>query len=197
LDLGQEPITKNQEQLYAGWDIARSQDLSVMWLSELVGDVSWTRGVVEMRNTPTPDQLRQARALMPFVRRLAIDKSGMGVVIFETLEREFPGQVEGVQFSSQKKEAMAVLAKRRMEEMKVRLPDSEVVRQAFRAVKKTVNAVGQARFDAAHDARIGHADHWWAFCLAETAAQQPVYHFKDMARLVGTPICAGMRDALF
>jgi phage FluMu gp28-like protein len=183
---------------YAGWDIARNRDLSVVWLCELVGDVTWTRGVIEMRDTPTPDQLRQARALMPFVRRMAIDKSGMGVVIFETLEREFPGQIEGVQFSSQKKEAMAVLGKRRMEEMKVRLPDSDTVCQAFRAVKKVVNAVGQVRFDAAHDARTGHADHWWAFCLAETAAQQPtVYHFKDMAALIGTPICAGMREALF
>jgi phage FluMu gp28-like protein len=131
---------------------------------------------------------------MPFVRRLAIDKRGMGTVIFETLEREFPGQVEGVQFSQQKKEAMAVLAKRRMEEMKVRLPDSDAVRQAFRAVKKTVNAVGQVRFDAEHDARAGHADHWWAFCLAEAAAQQPVYHFKDVAIAVGRPITAGLRE---
>jgi phage FluMu gp28-like protein len=156
--------------------------------------VSWTRGLIEMRNTPTPHQLREVRALMPFVRRLAIDKTGMGLVIFETLEREFPGQVEGVQFSQQKKEAMAVLAKRRMEEMKVRLPDSDQVRQAFRAVKKTVNAVGQVRFDADHDARTGHADHWWAFCLAETAAQQPVYHLKDVGAVIGRPITAGFRD---
>ena len=184
----------NEPILYAGWDIARNQDLSVIWLSELVGDVSWTRGVIEMRNTPTPDQLREARALMPLVRRLTIDKTGMGVVMFETLEREFPGRVEGVQFSSQTKEAMAVLAKRRMEEMKVRLPDSNRVRQAFRAVKRTVNAVGQVRFDAEHDARAGHADHWWAFCLAETAAQQPVYHFKDVALLVGRPITSGFRE---
>ena len=176
--------------LYAGWDIARNRDLSVIWLSELVGDVSWTRGLIEMRDTPTPDQLREARALMPWVRRLAIDKTGMGMVIFETLEREFPGQVEGVHFSQQKKEAMAVLGKRRMEEMKVRLPDSDAVRRAFRAVKKTVNAVGQVRFDAEHDARTGHGDHWWAFCLAETAAQQPTYHFKDVAMMVGKPICS-------
>jgi phage FluMu gp28-like protein len=87
-----------------------------------------------------------------------------------------------------------VLAKRRMEEMKVRLPDSDAVRQAFRAVKKTVNAVGQVRFDAEHDARSGHADHWWAFCLAETAAQQPVYHFKDVAMLVGKPITSGLME---
>jgi len=179
---------------YAGWDIARNQDLSVIWLSERVGDVSWTRGVIEMRNTPTPDQLREARALMPFVRRMAIDKSGMGLTIFETLEREFPGQIEGVQFTGAAKEAMAVLAKRRMEEVKVRLPDSDAVRRAFRAVKRTLNAVGQVRFDAEHDARAGHADHWWAFCLAETAAQQPAYRFKDVAMLIGRPVTSGLME---
>jgi len=36
-----------------------------------------------------------------------------------------------------------VQAKRRMEEVKVRLSDPNAARRAFRAVKKTVNAVGQ------------------------------------------------------
>jgi phage FluMu gp28-like protein len=189
----QSPLASDHS-LYAGWDIARKRDLSVIWLSELVGDVTWTHGVVEMRNTPTPEQLRQARDLMPFLRRMAIDKSGMGLVIFEALEREFPSQIEGVQFTAQTKEAMAVLAKRRMEETKVRLPDSNAVRHAFRSVKKTANAVGQVRFDAEHDARTGHADHWWAFCLAEAAAQQPVYHFKGVAGLIGQPVTQGFRE---
>ncbi len=182
------------DSLYAGWDIARQHDLSVIWLSELVGDVTWTRGVIEMRNLPTPDQLREARALMPLVRRMAIDKSGMGLVIYESLNRDFPGKVEGVQFTQPTKEAMAVLARRRMEETKVRIPDDDNIRQSFRSVKKTVNVVGQARFDAEHDSKYGHADHWWAFCLAETAAQQPVYHLAEIGALIGKPIMAGIRE---
>jgi phage FluMu gp28-like protein len=164
----------------------------------LVGDVTWTRGVIEMKNTPTPDQIREARALMPRLNRLVIDKGGMGLVIFEALEREFPGQVEGVQFSQGKKEAMAVMAKRRMEEQKVRLPDSNPVRQSFRSVKKSVNALGLTRFDAEHDARFGHADHWWAFCLAEAAAARPAaYHLAEVGRLFGTPVISGVRDWVF
>jgi len=61
--------TRRARQAYAGWDVARRHDLSVIWLAELVGDVTWTRGVIEMRNVPTPDQVRQARAIMPLVRR--------------------------------------------------------------------------------------------------------------------------------
>jgi phage FluMu gp28-like protein len=156
--------------LYAGWDVARNRDLSVIWLSELVGDVSWTRGVIEMRNMPTPEQMQQARQLMPYIQRLVIDKSSMGLTIFEQLESEFgPHRVEGVQFTLGNKEALAVYGKRRMEEQKTRIPDTEMVRNSFRSVKKTVTATGQARFDAEHDEKFGHADHWWAFCMAESA----------------------------
>lgn len=91
---------------------------------------------------------------------------------------------------------MAVFARRRMEEMKVRVPDSEAIRASFRAVKKTQNAIGQTRFDTEHDAKLGHADHWWAFCLAETAAQQTTYHLADIGALIGKPAMAGFRDAV-
>jgi len=181
---------------YAGWDIARKHDLSVIWVCELVGDVTWTRAVIELRNTPTPDQVREARALLPLLRRMNIDQSGMGLAIFEQLAREFPGKVEGVGFTQPTKEAMAVLAKRRMEETKVRIPDSDQVRASFRSVKKTMNALGQARFDSEHDSKYGHADHWWAFCLAETAAERPTSSFAQGARLVGQPIAADLERVL-
>lgn len=158
--------------LFAGWDVARSKDLSVIWLNEIIGDVSWTRGVVELSDLPTPVQMDEARRLMPMIHRLCIDKGSMGLTIYEQLEREFYGRVEGIGFTIQTKEAMAVNAKRRMEEQKCRIPDTDMIRNSFRSVKKTVTATGQARFDALHDQKFGHADHWWAFALAESAAQQ-------------------------
>ena len=159
--------------LFGGWDIARHKDLSVIWLNQVVGDVSWTRGVVEMKGKPTPDQMTIARRLMKIIRRLVIDKSGMGLAMFEQLEREFgASRVEGVTFTLGTKEALAVQGKRRMEEGRVRIPDSDIIRNSFRSVKKTSTATGQARFDAEHDEKYGHADHWWSFCLAETAGYQ-------------------------
>jgi phage FluMu gp28-like protein len=56
-----------------------------------------------------------------------------------------------------------------MEQQKTRIPDTEMIRNSFRSVKKTISVTGQARFDAAHDEKCGHADHWWAFCMAESA----------------------------
>jgi phage FluMu gp28-like protein len=178
--------------LCAGWDVARSKDMSVIWLTEVIGDVSWTRGVIELTGTPTPIQMDEARALMPMIRRIAIDRSSMGLTIFEQLDREFPGKVEGVLFTRAIKEALAVRGKRRMEEKKVRLPDTDLIRNSFRSVKKMVTDTGQARFDAVHDERHGHADHWWAYCLAESAITQPVSHPGDWGGVPGRPITAGL-----
>src|SRR5207245_7717823 len=95
-------------------------------------------------------------------------------------------------FTTNKKETMAVLAKRRLEEAKVRLPDTDAVRESFRSVRKTANPLGQSRFDADHDSTFGHADHFWAFCLAEAAAQQPVVHMASVGAVVGRPVMAGL-----
>ena len=44
----------------------------LLWLMERIGDVSWTRGILEMKNVSTPDQTDEARAIMPMIDRLPI-----------------------------------------------------------------------------------------------------------------------------
>ena len=41
---------------------------------------------------------------------------------------------------------------------------------AFRSVRKITTATGPLRFDSERDDSHGHADAWWAYCLAEQAA---------------------------
>lgn len=159
--------------LFAGWDIARKRDLSVIWFFEQVGDVAWTRGIIEMRNQPTPDQVDAARAWIPFIRRMNVDMTGMGLAIYESLYKDYPDKVEGVQFTAATKEAMAVSMKHTMERRKVRLPEDDTCRRDFGAVRKTVNAIGQSRFDSEHDKQLGHSDRWWAACLALQAMSLP------------------------
>ena len=221
--MSSEFITQNSKLFYAGWDIARKRDFSVIWICELVGDVSWTRGVLTLKNLPTPDQLREARMLLrgdsaaaaspssiratpgplpasrnaPGIRRMAIDMSGMGLAIFEQLAREFPGRVEGVQFTQPTKEAMAVRVKDRMEKRLLRIPDNDEIRQSFMALKRQVTATGLARFDSEHDTHYGHSDHFWACALAEAAAEQPATSLAEFGAVVGEPVVAGMRDRIF
>ena len=112
---------------YAGWNIARNRDLSVVWFSDKVGDVTVTRGVLVMKNVPTPDQTEAVAKIMPRVHRLCIDKTGMGIPIFETMASQFYGKVEGITFTRQTKETMATQTKRHLEERKCRLPETVVV----------------------------------------------------------------------
>lgn len=98
LALADEPIESG---LYAGWDIGRAFDLSVVWFWKPIADLLVLAGLLVMRNIPTPDQTERVSALMNRVQRLAIDKSGMGLPIYETMARNYPGKVDGVQFTQQ------------------------------------------------------------------------------------------------
>ena len=199
-DLGNNP-PMNFRNLYAGWDVARHRDLSVIWFTELLGDVALCRAIFEMSKRPTPEQIREARRFLlrertdiaqpcnvcgakdpclhsaPVVQRMCIDTGSMGLTIYETLLEEFgSGQIEGIDFTLAHKEAMAVAAKRRLEERKARIPDLPAVRNSFRMIKKVTTATGQARFDAEHDEKWGHGDHWWAMCLAQAAESGSTLH---------------------
>jgi phage FluMu gp28-like protein len=122
---------------------------------------------------------------MPILRRLNIDKSGMGLSMYESLEREFPGKVEGVQFTQATKEIMAVKVKRLLEEHKVRLPNAPMVEAAFRSVRRTIMPTGNIRFDADYDDRHGHADHFWAFALAAQACGYGTSYLGGGAAVIG------------
>jgi len=128
--------------LYAGWDIARNRDLSVVWFSELKGDVTWTRAILVMENVPTPDQTERVARIMPRVHRLCMDRTGMGIPMFETMDRLFPGKVEGISFGTATKETLATSAKRRMEERRCRLQNDQAVWQSFRSLRRSTHLAG-------------------------------------------------------
>jgi hypothetical protein len=80
-----------------------------------------------------------------------------------------------------------------MQEAKTRIPGTDMIRNSFRAVKKTVTATGQARFDAEHDSKYGHSDHWWSFCMAENAASLPTHDLLELYKEQYEKIKAGQQ----
>jgi hypothetical protein len=90
------------------------------------------------------------------------------------------GQIEGVQFTLETKEALVVHGKQQMEHNRTLIPDTDMIRNSFRSVKKITTATGHARFGAEHDTQFGHADHWWAYCLAQSAALTPGHGLLDL-----------------
>ena len=154
---------------YFGYDVGRLRDLAVVALVEKVGDVFWTRALLEMPKTKFSAQEKALGGLAPFCRRGAVDATGLGMEMAERLAQQFPGRVEPVSFTAAVKHDMAIRMKRHFEERTLRIPGNRSLRLDLSAVKRIVTSAGNIRFDAERTAD-GHADRFWALALALHAA---------------------------
>lgn len=160
-------------ELYLGFDVGRQRDLSVIWLVQQVGDVNWTRMVLELHKTPFSAQRAILYSLLPHVRRACIDQSGIGMQLAEEAAAEF-GQVEGVTFTAPVKADMATTLRRAFEDRTVRIPVESAIREDLHSVRRIVTSAGNIRFDAQRDAG-SHADRFWALALAVHAQASGTY----------------------
>lgn len=158
-------------QLYAGLDIGRKKDLTVLWVLERLGDVLYTRAIIELRNMPKPDQEKVIWPILAHVQRACFDNTGLGIGWTDDAQRAF-GQyrIEGVTFTAATKEALAYPVRGAMEDKQLRIPYKPEIRADLRAVTKVTTAAGNIRFTAERSEN-GHADRFWALALAVHAAQ--------------------------
>jgi phage FluMu gp28-like protein len=163
--------------LYAGFDVARTRDLSLIWLDEMVNDVARCRGVANLTKQPFGVQKLVLFAILkhPKMRRCCIDKTGIGANLAEDAETMFGSRAEGVTFTNASKEALAVGIKKSFQDRKDAIPTDTTIRLSFHTVKKIATPTGNFRFDADRDETIGHADHFWAKALAVEARSKPSY----------------------
>lgn len=174
--------------LYAGIDVARDRDKTVLWLDEYLGDVAWTRMVLRLHSMSFP---KQHELLLPWVRmatRTAVDSTGMGVGIYDYLNEAVGGRVMGINFAGSNdqgvkiKTDMAIRMKQRFEKHLDRIPVDAEIRQALLAIKREATGTG-VRFDAPRievDSpvaggkkvkKFGHADEFWAKAMCSLAAE--------------------------
>lgn len=159
--------------LYAGIDIGRHHDLTVLWVVERLGDVFYTRHVEALQAMAKPDQ---EAILWPWIarcRRVCIDATGLGIGWTDDAQRKFgASRVEGVTFTTRSKEALAYPVRGAMEDRRLRIPHDPKIRADLRSLTKTVTGTGNVRFTAERT-RDGHADRFWALALACAAAASP------------------------
>ena len=166
-------IKDNRRDLYAGLDIGRKKDLTVLWIIERLGDVFYTRKIISLKNKAKPEQEKILWPWIKYLRRICIDYTGLGIGWGDDAVAQFGNyRVELVTFSAQAKERLAYPVRGMMEDRKLRLPYDQVVRADLRAVTKTTTAAGNIRFTAERT-REGHADRFWALALALEAASRP------------------------
>lgn len=160
--------------LYAGLDIGRKNDLTVLWVVEKLGDVYYTRHVEAMKKMRKSDQEAIIYPWFSKCARVCLDYTGLGIGWGDDAQDTFGShKVECITFTSSTKEALAWPVRGAMEDRKVRIPFDPKIRADLRAVTKQVSTGGAVRFTAERTAD-GHSDHFWALALALNAASQPV-----------------------
>ncbi len=167
------PYRPVEGDLYAGMDIGRRKDRTVIWVDEVVADVAIARGVIRLEKTPFEEQYQILKTVLdhPKLRRCAIDETGLGMMLAERAQREYGSKVEPVTFNLKTKQDMSVRVRHRFEEKLDKIPeDTPWIERAISAVKREATASGALRFDAARTDQ-GHADEYWAKALADAAQE--------------------------
>jgi len=175
-------LADGEHPLYCGVDIGRHRDLTVMWVVEAVGNELVTRGVRETRGEPFREQSAALAELLEVrrLRKCCIDGGGIGMPLAEAaVERFGPGRVEAVTFTAKVKDDLASRLRMRVEEGSIRVPVDEAIRNDWHSVRRSVTAIGAARYEAGRGVE-GHADRFWAACLAVRAAGGPAVGAIEM-----------------
>lgn len=161
---------------FIGNDIAVRNDLWVVVVLELVGDVLWVREIVAKKRITFGEQdlimddlFRRYRVI-----HASIDQTGMGEKPVEDMKRRHGDhRVEGILFTGAHKLMLATEAKEAFEDRRIRIPGTPQLRSELHKIKKTVGPTGIPRFIAESDS-TGHADIAWALFLAIHAAASPL-----------------------
>ncbi len=176
--------------LYAGFDVARRGDLSVITVVERQGEVLHVRAILRLRGMRLPDQQERLGEIcrLPQFTRASIDMTGLGWGLVEYAQEEFgAAKIHGINFASsvpipnaieregrrgdtvRVTEALALELLRAYEARRIRQPADAQLRADLRKPERITTPGGRVSIAATRD-EAGHADHFWSLALAVEAA---------------------------
>lgn len=166
-------------ELYAGLDVGRKTNFSLLWINErVIPTLSVTRYIYAIQGEEFPTQDAKLSALiseLPNLRRLCIDATGMGVGLTDYLQKKWgKSRIEGVTFTQSNKEVMGFRLKKQLEDQSFLIPADKGIYDDFQLVKQDVTASGNIRLSAGTK-NDSHADYFWGAALALEASSEGVY----------------------
>lgn len=168
-----------KRRLLAGYDVGRKKDTGELVIIDEDLDTKeqrliYKRTFREMKFRQQKEELIRHLNDLP-IRRLGIDKTGLGFNIAEDLEDEFPGRVEGIPFSNEWKEEQSNQFLIRLQDKLIALPDDRTLISHIHSIKRTITAHGHMRYDTEKNAKH-HADQLWALILACSMGEELKRH---------------------
>lgn len=185
--LSQEEIAKIEEAYpnaprFAGYDVARRKHASAyheyikvglayyLVYRETFHDLSFSAQEKFLRGKMSRKHKR--------ITRLAIDSTGLGMQMAETMAKEFPGRVDEVNLESHRRHEICMIFKDKVENGKVYFPDAAKLFEDFSAPTLIVAANGNIRvrvpeFENA-EGETSHADEFMAGVMGVSAGEGAV-----------------------
>lgn len=167
-----------RNQIYVGIDFGRTQDSTVCWTLQRVGDVLWTREVLVLKGTPTNEQQELLRSRIRCANRVSFDYTGPGIGLGDYLVEEHKeykpsahkfGKVELCTFTAPFKRELFPKLRREFEApVHLRIPISVAIREDLHQMQQTVSNGAFSYWSPR--TRDGHSDRCTALALAVRAA---------------------------
>ena len=183
---------------FVGIDIGRKHDLTVAWTLEKVGDVMWTKEVLVLRNTPYHLQEELLSDRINRATHAAIDSTGIGNAISESLAKRFAFKLEECTFTQGLKAKIFPGLRRAFQERGLRVPRDKAIREDLHSVNELTTPGGNKQYRAVRRSD-GHADRCTALALANYAAllNQGSGAIKETDNIMlGRAKLAGLRPTL-
>lgn len=175
--------TKGGNPVFCGIDFGRTNDPTVCWSLEQVGDVLWTREVLSLKGVSTPEQQKILASRIARATRVSFDYTGPGIGLGDYLVSDGKGggfgryKPEAHEFGKidlctftvgLKREIFPKLRRAFEAPVRLRVPVSKEVREDLHAMRQIVRN-GEYSYSAPRTAE-GHSDRCTALALALRAA---------------------------
>lgn len=163
---------------FLGIDFGRTNDPTVCWSLQRVGDILWTREVLVLDNISTPDQFQILDDRIRAASRVSFDYTGPGIGLGDIMVKKHQewkptehkmGKVELCTFTAGFKRLLfPKLRQAFTAPTKLRIPISTVIREDLHEMKQVISN-GEYSYWAPRT-KAGHSDRCTALALAVRAA---------------------------
>lgn len=166
---------------YCGIDFGRSNDPTVCWTLQRVGDILWTREVLVLHKVSTPEQEQILRNRVQAATRTCFDYTGPGIGLGDYLVKTHGqwdpaahkfGKVELCTFTTGFKREIFPRMRRAFEApTRLRIPISTVIREDLHDMRQVITN-GEYNYWSPRT-KEGHSDRGTALALVLRAASGP------------------------
>jgi phage FluMu gp28-like protein len=188
-----EPGGPEERRLFAGVDVGRHHDRTVITVLEKLGSSYLVRAILRLDQMRLPDQQKKIETILriPALKRVMIDMTGLGLGLYEYTRERFGERVQGLNFANnvplnarlraegrtgesvRATEALATQLLQVFEDRALQCPVDPLLRDDLRKPERMISPSGRVSIAASRD-ESGHADHFWSLALAIEAAQGPI-----------------------